>query len=249
MMSPVEQISEAAELLAAQLISQTEYDTLKAAALRAAEHQHRGQVAAPAGPPVRPWVRRLRTIGSQLASAPPRGNTAPPLESAPEEENVERASRDKEGFKRMYEGTRVESAFPQMTAEQKYLFDLNVRVQAEPLTNPHPPPPSHPSLTCGDNSTAGTADRLHVQGFLVIPGVLGSQQCAELRDFVFQLHDPAANAALPPTERYSLAGPANELLDHPLLVGILEQIVAGENHNLDADSVMTQHTHTDTHTF
>ena len=50
---------------------------------------------------------------------------------------------------------------------------------------------------------------------------------------------PLSPQSLPPHERYSLAGPANYLLDHPLLVGILQEIVSGENHNLDADSAGT----------
>ena len=50
---------------------------------------------------------------------------------------------------------------------------------------------------------------------------------------------PLSPQLLPPHERYSLAGPANYLLDHPVLVGILQEIVSGENHNLDADSAGT----------
>ena len=88
-----------------------------------------------------------------------------------------------------------------MTAEQKYLFDM--------------------------------------QGFLIVPAVLSAEECSTLRTFVSALEDPEAKEALPPHERYSLAGPANFLLDHPVLVGILNEIVTGENHNLDADSAGT----------
>ena len=38
---------------------------------------------------------------------------------------------------------------------------------------------------------------------------------------------------------YLICRPANYLLDHPVLVGILQEIVSGENHNLDADSAGT----------
>ena len=68
-----------------------------------------------------------------------------------------------------------------------------------------------------------------------MPGVLSSRECATLRDFVQQLHQDRGSA-LDPLERYSCAGPANYLIDHPVLVGILETIVVGENHNLDAAS-------------
>ena len=64
--------------------------------------------------------------------------------------------------------------------------------------------------------------------------MLSGEECSVLRDFVSALTNDATS--LDPLERYSHAGPANFLLDHPVLVGILEAIVVGENSNLDADS-------------
>ena len=87
-----------------------------------------------------------------------------------------------------------------MNEEQKYLFDLN--------------------------------------GFLVVPGVLTAQQCQELREFVVTLNrDPKS---LPDHERYAaidpdpvtlhlVSGPSSQLLDHPALVDILDEIIGGES--------------------
>ena len=77
--------------------------------------------------------------------------------------------------------------------------------------------------------------RFDTEGYLVIPAVLSGEECAVLRDFVHALRTDDG-ASLDPLQRYSHSGPANFLLDHPVLVGILEAIVVGENHNLDADS-------------
>ena len=86
-----------------------------------------------------------------------------------------------------------------MTEEQKYLFDLN--------------------------------------GFLVVPGVLTDDECQRLREFVVTLNDEPD--ALPDHARYAsidpdpvtlhlVSGPSSELLDDPVLVDILDEIVVGE---------------------
>ena len=87
-----------------------------------------------------------------------------------------------------------------MTEEQKYLFDLN--------------------------------------GFLVVPGVLTASECQTLREFVVTLNQQPHS--LPDHERYAaldpdpvtlhlVSGPSSELLDHPVLVDILDDIVVGDH--------------------
>ena len=79
--------------------------------------------------------RRLQTISHAIVGSekmtnqqqllvPSGSDTAPPLlnlqaEALNAEVNVERAERDKQSFKKMYEGTRVKSTAPLMTREQK----------------------------------------------------------------------------------------------------------------------------------
>jgi hypothetical protein len=87
----------------------------------------------------------------------------------------------------------------------------------------------------GVSPSAEQIYRFDTEGYLVIPAVLSSDECAVLRDFVAALKLDGG-ASLDPLERYSYAGPANYLLDHPVLVGLLETIVVGENHNLDVGS-------------
>ena len=86
-----------------------------------------------------------------------------------------------------------------MTDEQKYLFDLN--------------------------------------GFLVVPGVLSPEECRRLREFIVTLkndpeslpdHEHYASTDPDPTTLHLVTGPSSELLDHPVLVDILAELVAGD---------------------
>ncbi len=86
-----------------------------------------------------------------------------------------------------------------MTNEQKYLFDLN--------------------------------------GFLVVPGVLTAEECRRMREFIVTLrndpeslpdHEYYASIDPDPTTLHLVTGPSSELLDHPVLVDILAEVVAGD---------------------
>jgi hypothetical protein len=72
-----------------------------------------------------------------------------------------------------------------------------------------------------------------LNGFILLPGVLTADECKTLREFVLTLrNDPES---LPEIDRHSLSGPGSMLLDHPAVVGILNAIVTGENHQLTKD--------------
>ena len=72
-----------------------------------------------------------------------------------------------------------------------------------------------------------------LNGYILIPGVLSAEECQTLREFIITLsEDPES---LPEKDRFSLSGPASELLDHPVVVEILSAIVTGENHQLTFD--------------
>ncbi|MBT6145596.1 MAG: phytanoyl-CoA dioxygenase [Gemmatimonadetes bacterium] len=63
-----------------------------------------------------------------------------------------------------------------------------------------------------------------LKGWILIPGVLEPDLLGQLRDHVTRLRqDPES---LPAHERYSLAGPAQELVDHPAITGVLREILA-----------------------
>ena len=87
-----------------------------------------------------------------------------------------------------------------MTEEQKYLFDLN--------------------------------------GFLVVPGVLTDQECQTLREFVVTLnqepeslpdHEHYASIDPDPVTLHLVSGPSSQLLDLPVLVDILDELVVGDH--------------------
>ena len=86
-----------------------------------------------------------------------------------------------------------------MTNEQMYLFDLN--------------------------------------GFLVVPGVLTAEECRRMREFILTLkndpeslpdHEHYASIDPDPTTLHLVTGPTSELLDHPVLVDILSEVLAGD---------------------
>ncbi|MCZ6680182.1 MAG: phytanoyl-CoA dioxygenase [Candidatus Poribacteria bacterium] len=63
-----------------------------------------------------------------------------------------------------------------------------------------------------------------LKGWLLVPGVLEPDLLEALREHLYKLKQEPES--LPPYERYSLAGPAQELIDHPAVVGILREIIA-----------------------
>jgi hypothetical protein len=65
-----------------------------------------------------------------------------------------------------------------------------------------------------------------LKGWLLVPGVLTADECRELREFCRLLrHD---RDKLDPKDRYSYAGVAAMLLDHPVVVGILRVILGAD---------------------
>ena len=60
-------------------------------------------------------------------------------------------------------------------------------------------------------------------GFLVRPAIITPEQCAEIRDQVIRINkDPES---LPPEHRNVPGGPASLLIDHPAVLGVLEELI------------------------
>jgi len=65
-----------------------------------------------------------------------------------------------------------------------------------------------------------------LKGWIAIPGVLTAEETDTIRDHIITLkEDPES---LDPLDRYSLSGPSQILLDHPVVVGVLREILAGD---------------------
>ena len=63
-----------------------------------------------------------------------------------------------------------------------------------------------------------------LQGYLVLPGILSSEQVAPILQHQLQFRtDPAS---LPVHERDYHGGPSVSLLDHPVVVGVLNEILS-----------------------
>ena len=61
-------------------------------------------------------------------------------------------------------------------------------------------------------------------GWLLIPGVLPDDELKEMQEFCMRLrHDPES---IPEYERLALGGPLQKLIDHPLVVGFMNEFVA-----------------------
>ena len=62
------------------------------------------------------------------------------------------------------------------------------------------------------------------RGWLLVPGVLGDDEIAAMRDFALRVqNDPES---LPEHERSQVAGPLEKLTDHPVVVGFLNEFLA-----------------------
>lgn len=62
------------------------------------------------------------------------------------------------------------------------------------------------------------------RGWLLFPAILGEAEIEEMRDHCYRLN--LDGASLPPQERSSLGGPLLELVDHPVVVAMMNQFVA-----------------------
>ena len=72
--------------------------------------------------------------------------------------------------------------------------------------------------------TAEMKYKFDKDGWLLVPGVLSESDIKEIREFCIQLHfDPES---LSEPERSVLAGPTQRLLDHPIVVGMLNEFMA-----------------------
>ena len=61
-------------------------------------------------------------------------------------------------------------------------------------------------------------------GWLLIPGVLNGVELKEMQEFGAQLrHDPLS---IPEKERSAMGGPLQKLIDHPLVVGFMNEFVS-----------------------
>jgi len=63
-----------------------------------------------------------------------------------------------------------------------------------------------------------------MRGWLLIPGALSEEETEEMRDFCLRLiHD---RDSIPEHERSALGGPLQQLADHPLVLGFMNEFVA-----------------------
>ncbi len=62
------------------------------------------------------------------------------------------------------------------------------------------------------------------QGYLLVPGVLSSAEVEEMRAFCYRLHQD--KESIPEPERCGIGGPLQKLIDHPLVVGFMNEFVA-----------------------
>ena len=63
-----------------------------------------------------------------------------------------------------------------------------------------------------------------MRGWLLLPGILSAAECTEMRAYCEQLQNNPES--LPESERSVIAGPLQELTDHPVVVGLMNEFVA-----------------------
>ena len=68
-----------------------------------------------------------------------------------------------------------------------------------------------------------------LKGWICIPNVLTESETETIRQHIIDLKDDPES--IDPLERYSLAGPAQILLDHPAVVGVLREILDNDLSN------------------
>lgn len=62
------------------------------------------------------------------------------------------------------------------------------------------------------------------QGYLLVPGVLSAAEVAEMKEFCYRLHRD--KESIPEAQRCGIGGPLQKLVDHPLVVGFLNEFLA-----------------------
>lgn len=69
---------------------------------------------------------------------------------------------------------------------------------------------------------------LDTRGWLLIPGVLASDEIAEMKAFCYRLRDEPQS--IPEAHRSSIGGPLERLIDHPAVAGFMNEFVAYGSH-------------------
>ena len=62
------------------------------------------------------------------------------------------------------------------------------------------------------------------RGWMLIPGVLSEVEIEEMREFCYKLHNEPDS--LPLAQRSSVGGPLQKLIDHPVVVGFMNEFLA-----------------------
>ena len=71
------------------------------------------------------------------------------------------------------------------------------------------------------------ADEFDLQGYLILPGIIPLDEVAEIREH--QLRFRTDPESLPEEERDYHGGPSVQLLDHPAVVGVLNEILSNQS--------------------
>jgi len=66
------------------------------------------------------------------------------------------------------------------------------------------------------------------QGWIVIPAVLSTDEIAEMREFCYRLHREPES--IPAPERSPIGGPLQQLCDHPVIVGFMNEFIGHPPH-------------------
>ena len=90
------------------------------------------------------------------------------------------------------------------------------------------PPATLPNMTSDDRPVIQWTEEQKYQfdtrGWLAFPAVLDEDEVSEMRDFCYRLqNDPES---IPLSERSTIGGPLQKLVDHPLVVGFMNEFVA-----------------------
>ena len=105
---------------------------------------------------------------------------------------------------------------------EPFLFDKNLGapMQVEPGDLPQTNADGRPIIPL----TAEQKYLFDARGWLLIPGVLSDSEVAEMRDYALRVHNEPAS--LPERERAFVAGPLQQLTDHPVVVGFMHEFLA-----------------------
>ena len=94
------------------------------------------------------------------------------------------------------------------------------------------------ALEGGDSFTLSGEERFHfdLKGWVCIPGVLGEDQIEACREYALLIHHHSERLEKVAREKPSLTGPLGDLLDHPVLAGILNEIIGPMSLALESET-------------